>query len=141
MKVLEIIHFQPGTSQKIPLYVMSVSAGLPVAADSEIDKHIDLNEFLVEHPAATFFAKVNGNSLQNVGVKDGDILVVDTAETPTDGKLVVVTINDDLTVRLYREIDGSPLLQSHTDQFIPLKIGDSFEYQIVGVVTKSIHSF
>ncbi len=141
MKVLEIIGFQPGKSRKIPMFVMSVSAGLPVEADSEIDKHIDLNEFLVEHPAATFFAKVNGNSLKNIGVDDGDILVVDTAVEPEDGKLVVVTINDDLTVKMYREIDGEVVLQSHSDQYLPIKIAPYLEYQIIGVVTKSIHSF
>lgn len=141
MKVLEIIHFEPGQSQQIPLFVMSVSAGLPVAVDSEIDKHIDLNEFLVEHPNATFFTKVNGDSLRNIGIADGDILVVDTSKEPTDGNLVVVTINDDLTVRLYRIVEGEIILQSHLDQFIPVKIGDYFEYQIVGVITKSIHSF
>lgn len=141
MQVLEIISFEHGKSQNIPLLLQPVSAGKPIPADSEIDKYIDLNEFLVEHPAGTFFAKVNGDSLKSIGISDGDILVVDTIRAPMNNNLVIVTINDELTVRVYKEIDDEIILQTHLDQFIPLKIGDSFEYMIEGVITKSIHSY
>lgn len=50
-------------AQKFPLFIARVSAGFPSPADDFIDKKLDLNEFLIKHPAATFFVKVNGNSI------------------------------------------------------------------------------
>lgn len=119
---------------------MSVSAGRPVPVDNEIEREIDLNEFLVEHPASTFFAKVRGQALKNADIADGDILIVDTSKEPADGKIVVVAINGDLSVKIYRILDGEPYLESQNGQFLPLSIDPYIEMKPVGVVTKVIHS-
>lgn len=140
MEVIEIFRFQAATSHKMPLFSMSVSAGRPVPVDNEIEREIDLNEFLVEHPASTFFAKVRGQALKNADIADGDILIVDTSKEPADGKIVVVAINGDLSVKIYRILDGEPYLESQNGQFLPLSIDPYIEMKPVGVVTKVIHS-
>jgi DNA polymerase V len=140
MSVLEILAFEPTSSERIPLYAMSVSAGLPVPVENDIDKVIDLNEFLVEHPVATFFARVKGDVLNSVGIQNDDILIVDTAIAPKDGKTVIASINNELTVKIYREVGGQVYLQSNNNQFVPKSIGSELDYEIVGIVSKVIHS-
>ncbi len=139
--MIEIIGFQPGPSRRIPLFTMSVSAGVPIPVEDDVDKHIDLNEYLVEHPAATFFAKVTGDSMKDAGIRDGDILIVDTSVDASDGRLVIASINGELSIRYYREIDGQVYLESQNSHFLPINIGDYMRQQVIGVVTKIIHSF
>jgi DNA polymerase V len=140
MDIIEVYSYQPGKMRLIPFFSMSVSAGVPSPVDDDIDKVVDLNEFLVEHPAATFFARVKGNTLSEIGISDNDILIVDTVIEPEDGKVVVASINGDLTVKIFRNIDGEEFLQSGNLQFHPIRIEPYLEYEIMGVVTKVIHS-
>lgn len=140
MVTVEIFGFQRKDNPRIPLFTMSVSAGRPVPVDNEIEKEIDLNEFLVEHPAATFFARVNGDSMSYAQICDGDILVVDTSLEPVDGKIVIVSVNGEFTLKIYREINGEAYLESHNGNFMPLMIEPYIEFRPVGVVTKVIHS-
>ncbi|MGA2298505.1 MAG: S24 family peptidase, partial [FCB group bacterium] len=122
MEIVEIFTFEAITTQQIPLYQMSVSAGKPVPVENEIDKVIDLNEFLVEHPAATFFARVRGTDLKDVGINDDDILIVDRVKQPEDGKIVIVSIGEALSVKIYRNVNGEIFLQSRNKQFLPMSI-------------------
>ncbi len=140
MQVIKIFGLRSRGTNRIPLFSMSVAAGTPVQADSDIESSIDLNEFLIEHPASTFFAHVAGDNLLESGISDGDILVVDTSAEQQDGKIVVVMLGSDLSVKIYRENNGSPYLQTDKERFIPVKISEGFEFKIIGVVTKVIHS-
>jgi DNA polymerase V len=142
MEVIEIIGFRPNEDlkQKMPFFKVNVSAGFPnIPVDNEIEREIDLNELLVEHPAATFFAKVHGLNMQFAGIRDGDILIVDSAVEPLDGKIILALIKNDLTVKIFREIDGEIYLETQNHHFLPLVIGE-VEFNIIGVVTKIIHS-
>jgi len=142
MEMIEIIGFRATTNHKIPLFTMSVPAGAPAPlVDNDIDKIIDLNEFLIEHPAATFFARIRSTSLKEMGIQDGDILIVDTSIQPKDGKLVLVSINNELTVKIYRQINGNEFLQSYNTQFLPMAIEPFMKFDIIGVITRAIHSF
>ncbi len=142
MEIIEIIGFSPNSevSVKLPLFIGSVSAGIPNPVDSEVDAEIDLNEYLVTHPAATFFVRVSGLNLEFSGIADGDLLIVDTSIEPKDGKIVVAILKNHLTIKIYRVIDGEIFLESHNHQFIPLKIEPYMEYTILGTVTKIIHN-
>lgn len=137
---LEIIGFLPKSGKKIPFFTMSVAAGIPVPVDSDVEREIDLNEFLVEHPAATFFVKVKGEMLKDVGISNADILIVDTAIDPRDGKFVIASVNDELAIRFYREISGERYLESYDGKFLPLDGDPLIEFEILGTVTRVIHS-
>lgn len=130
----------PKTDTKIPFFSMSVAAGIPVPVDNDIDREIDLNEFLVEHPAATFFVKVKGETLVNHGISNNDILIVDTALEPEDKKFVIAAVNDELSIRIYRVIDEEEFLESHTGQFLSLKENKLIDFKILGVITRVIHT-
>jgi DNA polymerase V len=138
--VIFAIHSTDDASEKIPYFTMSVSAGKPVPVESEVEQHIDLNELLIEHPGATFFAKVTGVSIEKAGIYDGDVLVVDTSEEPSDRRFVVVAVNGELSIKRYRIVDGETFLETHNGQFLPMQIEPYMEYIILGTVTKVIHS-
>ncbi|MFC2129849.1 LexA family protein [Bacteroidota bacterium] len=140
MEVKELYTFEQTTGVKIPLYMMSVSAGIPVAVESEVDDVIDINEYLIDHPAATFFARVKGDSMTDIGIHDNDIVIFDTSVKPQDGKVVIALGNDELTVKIFRNMDGIDYLQSSNSQFLPIKIEPYLEFKILGVVTKVIHT-
>ena len=140
MKIIEIFGLQNNSAGKLPIYGTSVAAGIPVVSDSHIEKRIDLNEFLIEHPASTFFAHVSGNNLKSYGISDGDILVVDTSSRPFDGRIVVASLDGNLSVKIYRNNDMGEYLQTDDERYLPVRISDDFEFTIIGSVTKVIHS-
>ena len=140
MNSLELMGYSPVSEAKVPFFSMSVYAGLPSPVESDIDRFVDLNEFLVEHPAATFFCKVNGDLFADAGVRDGDMLIVDSAVETRDGKMIIVEMNGELTIKIFRENNGEEFLQSYNKQFLPVKIEPYIEFVKLGVVTKIIHS-
>ena len=75
-----------------PSYAAKIPAGFPSPADDYMDKGLDLNEHLIKHPAATFFCRVSGESMRDVGIFDGDLLIVDRAIKPMQGNIVLAAI-------------------------------------------------
>lgn len=142
METIEIIGFKPNETDaaKLPLFTMSVSAGTPVPVDNDVESEVDLNEFLVEHPNSTFFARVKGVALSNVGIKDNDILVVDASKDPHDGSIVVATVNNEMTVKIYRQNGDEVFLEGKRGQIIPIRIDSFLEFNVLGTVTKVIRS-
>lgn len=143
METIEIITFKASESgaAKLPLFTMSVSAGTPVPVENDIEKEVDLNEFLIEHPNSTFFARVRGASLYHVGVQDNDILVVDEAKTPKNGNIIVASINEEMTVKIFRiDDEGDIYLESQNGRYLPVKIDPFMEFKVLGTVTKIIRS-
>lgn len=124
---------------KLPLYQSTVAAGFPSPADSEMEGMLDLNEFLIKHPAATFFVRVNGVSMINAGVHHNDILIVDRSLEPTPGKIVVAAINGELTVkRLVKEGDTVRLI-AENEGYPPITVSKESDLRIWGVVTSVVH--
>jgi DNA polymerase V len=140
MEIIELFGLQSNSANFLSLFTTSVAAGFPVVSDSHVDKRIDLNEFLIEHPAATFFAHVSGNNLRSYGISDGDILIVDTSADYYDGRIVVASLNGNLSVKIFRNNDDVEYLQTDDERYLPLRISDEFEFRIIGCVTKVIHS-
>ncbi|MFP4369379.1 MAG: LexA family protein [Candidatus Kapaibacterium sp.] len=142
MEKLEMIGFVPNESAgtKIPLFTMSVSAGTPVPVDSSIEKEADLNELLIKHPAATFFVRISGIDLDKAGIRDGDILIVDSEIQPHNGRLVICSLNDELTLKTFREIEGEVYLESPSGHFLPVDAEELYDMKIMGTVISVIHS-
>jgi DNA polymerase V len=98
-----------------------------------------LNEFLIKHPAATFFVRVKGTSMINAGIQSNDILIVDRALTPTDNKIVIARIDGELTVKRIRMDKGTVVLVADNPEFKPLEITSAMDFEVWGVVTCVIH--
>ena len=80
----------------------SVVAGFPSPAEQYLEPPLDLNELLVKRPAATFFVKVEGDSMINAGIHDKDLLVVDRSLTPANGDIIIAAVDGEFTVKTLR---------------------------------------
>ncbi len=124
---------------QLPLFITKVAAGFPSPAEDYIEGKLDLNEYLIKHPSATFFVRVQGNSMIHAGIHDSDILVVDRAVEPRDGKIVVAVINGEMTVKRIRKKSGKLYLVPENDEFKPIEITETSDFRVWGVVTSVIH--
>lgn len=125
----------------LPLYLSKVSAGFPSPAENDIAEKLDLNDYLIKHPAATFLVRANGRSMINAGIHENDILVVDRSLPPIDGKIVIAAIDGQLTVkRLKKQSDGKTFLVAENPDYKPIELREENDVYIWGVVTNVIHS-
>lgn len=122
----------------VNFYSSMVSAGFPSPAEDDLE-NLDLNELLIKHPSATFFLKVSGSSMIKAGIHHNDILIVDRSLEPTNGKIVIASVNGELTVKRLR-IEGKKIkLIGENDNYSPIDISEEFDFRIWGVVTNVIH--
>jgi DNA polymerase V len=143
MRNVAALYDAPDTPSPLtrPLFLSLVVAGFPSPADDHLDRDLDLPELLIQHPAATFYVRLAGDSMRGAGLYDGDILVVDRSLEPKHHDIVIAVLDGELTVkRLYRQGDlvqlrpanpRYPIITVHADQ----------ELLIWGVVTGSIRQF
>ena len=124
---------------KIAFYNSSIPAGFPSPAEDHIDIPLDLNEHLIRHPAATFYVYAKGNSMQNSGIYDGDLLIVDRAVEPKLKNIVIAVIDGEFTVKRISKIKNKIYLLPDNKEYRPIEIKDSSNFQIWGVVIYTIH--
>lgn len=124
-----------------PLYASKVSAGFPSPADDYLELNLNLNQHLVKHPAATFFVRVEGDSMVGAGIHPGDLLIVDRSLRPIDGKIIIAVLNGDLTVKRLKIKDGKYTLVPENKNFTPILVTEEMNFSIWGVVTSMIHEF
>tara|TARA_X000000368_G_scaffold341566_1_gene279938 strand:- start:16234 stop:16659 length:426 start_codon:yes stop_codon:yes gene_type:complete len=126
----------------LPLVLSSVEAGFPSPADDYIEGELDLNELLVEHPSATFYVRVTGDSMVNAGILPEDILAVDRALNAKNNDIVIAVINGELTVkRLVKRRDGHIELHPDNDSYSIISFTDGSEFEVWGVVSGVIRKY
>lgn len=135
-----VMKFVQSKGYKLPLYGSKVPAGLPSTADDSIEKQLDLNEYLIKHPAATFCVRAQGSSMINAGIHDNDILIVDRSIKPITGKIVIAAIDGELTVKRLHITNEKLFLMPENPDFKPIEVSDDSELCIWGVVTSVIHT-
>lgn len=136
----EILSFIKTKGFQLPLYSSKVQAGFPSPADDYIEKHLDLNAHLVKNPASTFFVRVSGESMKDAGIFPDDILVVDRSLEAVDGKVVVVAIDGELTVKRLQKKNNQLYFIPENKNFQPILVKELQDVQIWGVVTNVIHA-
>lgn len=119
----------------LPLYSHRVQAGFPSPAEDYVEGKLDLNEYIVEHEAATFYVRVQGHSMTGAGILDGDVIAVDRSLEPRHGDVVLAVIDGELTVKELYKQDGQARLLAHNPDFIPIEIREGQELTVWGVVT------
>ncbi len=125
----------------LPLFSGGVSAGFPSPAEDYTDRKLDLNELLIKNPAATFFVRVEGDSMVGAGIQHDDILVVDRSRQAVSGDIVIAVLDGELTVkRLFRGAHCARLLAENPD-YPAIEIGEERDCEIWGVVTSVVHQF
>ena len=135
--------FNPANSPSrvpLPLFTGKVAAGFPSPADDYVEKNLDLNELLVQKPAATFFVRSQGESMLGAGIHPNDILIVDRSLEAVSGKVVICAINGELTVKRLERVNDQWQLKAENPAYADIVIHDELELVIWGVVTNVIHS-
>lgn len=119
----------------------SVVAGFPSPAEQYLEPPLDLNAYLVKWPAATYFVRVEGESMVGAGIRDGDILVVDRSLDPRDGSVVIACVDGDFTVKTYRRDRKGVRLEPANPDFPTITFEPGRELRLFGVVTACVHRF
>ena len=140
-QVTQIFNADTTLNREFLLYLSPVQAGFPSAADDYLDRKIDLNEHLIQHPAATFFVKVKGDSMRGVGIYSGDMLIVDRSKEAQNNSIVVAILNGEFTVKRLQKKDGKISLVAENPNYKPIEIVSSMDFEVWGVVLHSIRSF
>lgn len=120
-----------GSTVAFPFFECSMSANL--------NKKIDLNTHLVNNPTSTFFVRASGDSMINAGIYDGDLLIVDRSIKAEHGKVVIASLNGDLTVKRLTQKNGGFFLTPENPRYRTIELGDDIGTVIWGVVTNVIH--
>lgn len=140
MKVTEIHKADTSIERPLPLYLSRIKAGFPSAADDYLDKKLDLNEHLIKHPSSTFFVRVKGDSMMGAGINSGDILIVDRSVEAKSGKIVVVILNGEFTVKRLHKRQERIFLLAENPEYGPIEVKQGTDFEIWGVVLHVIHS-
>ncbi|WP_409373143.1 translesion error-prone DNA polymerase V autoproteolytic subunit [Shewanella sp. SP1S1-7] len=129
--------FAKHTQYRLSLFSSLIAAGFPSPAQDYVEQTLDLYELCIKHPAATFFVKVQGDSMIDAGIFSGDILVVDRSLQPAHGDTVVAAVNGEFTVK---QLQLRPVVQllPRNALFSPIAINDESELNIFGVVTNVV---
>lgn len=137
MTSLKIIYpAEMPTGLNIPFFLEKCPAGFPSPAQDYVESELDLNEYCIRHPAATYFIRAVGNSMNDLGLQDGDLLVVDKSVEAQHGDIVIAEIEGEFTVKRLL-LHPRPALQPMNPSY-PTLYPD--EMVIFGVVMHFIHS-
>lgn len=117
------------------MFAYKVPAGFPSPAEDYAEGLLDLNDFLVEHEAATFFIRVQGHSMTGAGILDGDILSVDRSLEARHGDVVLAVLEGELTVKVLEKTRGQIRLVPRHPDYAPIEFGPDRELILWGVVT------
>lgn len=121
----------------LPLFTERASCGFPSPAQDYIEAELDLNEYCIQRRSSTFFVRAIGNSMTDIGLHSGDLMIVDKAEQARHGDIVIAEIDGEFTVKRLL-LTPRPGLQAMNPSY-PTLYPDPEQLQIFGVVTAFVH--
>lgn len=134
--------FKPNLASilELPYISNGIKAGFPSPAQDFMGESIDLNKILVKHPMETFYAKVEGDSMKDAGIHDGDIMVIDRSLPYEDGKIFVCYLDGDFTVKRMRidKANETVWLVAENPAYEPIKVIPENDFIVWGRVIKVI---
>ena len=137
--VSKIFPVTTGKKTELPFYTEKLSAGFPSPASDYMEKALDLNEYLIKNPSATFFVEITGDSMTGAGIHSGDILIVDRSLEAKHNRIVVAVLNGEFTVKRLSWQKGKIRLIPENPAYDPIEIKEGTEFEIWGVATNVIH--
>ena len=122
----------------LPFVAHRVDAGFPSPADDYVETHLDLVDLVDARSPSCFFMRVQGWSMRDEGIFDGDVLVVDRALDPVTGSVVVASVDGELTVKRYLHTGRRPRLLAANEAYPAIELAEGQELVVWGVVTHSL---
>lgn len=129
--------FSPEYSELRLDYVGNIKAGFPSPAEDFSNDKIDLNKLLINHPDATFYAKVKGNSMTE-DFEEGDLLIIDRSVEYSNNRIALCFIDGEFTLKRIKYVDDKCFLAPSNEDFPLIEVGPESNSLIWGVVTYSI---
>lgn len=144
--VLEVFEIQKNTQGGVRAISVGVKAGFPSPADDFVFDTIDLNTELIQDPDTTFLARVNGDSMQDMRIYDGDLILVDRSLEPQDGRVAVCYIEGEFTLkRLKIEKENGVVkkvcLCPANQQYPIIEVQPEDDFVIWGILTYAITKY
>ncbi|MBH0056884.1 repressor LexA [Pseudoalteromonas sp. SWXJZ94C] len=145
-----VIKMKPGASRGIQLVeeeepeqlglplIGRVAAGEPILAQEHVESHCKIDPLMFK-PAADFLLRVNGMSMKDIGIMDGDLLAVHKTQVAENGQVVVARVDDDVTVKRFEKAGKKVLLHPENEDFSAIEVdleNESFNIEglAVGVI-------
>ena len=119
---------------ELPFFDTKVQAGFPSPAEDHLEQRLDLNTLVIENPSATFFVRVAGESMKDVGIDDGDVLVVDRSIEKWENRIVVAVIDSEFTIKRFTKNNGFVVLEAENSEYPSIKITPETDFSVWGVV-------
>ncbi|HCY63154.1 MAG TPA: peptidase [Oxalobacteraceae bacterium] len=123
----------------IGLFNASVRAGFPSPAADHAQKRIDLNEHLFINRESSFLFRVMGDSMINIGIFEGDTIIVDRAIEPRHRHIVLAIVDEEFTVKRFYRRGKVVRLLAENPAYPPIELSEGQELRIWGVVTFNLH--
>ena len=123
----------------IPLVKETISAGFPSPAEDYLDLGIDLNKYLIKNPISTFFVRVSGNSMNNAGIYNNDLLIIDRSINPNPGDIVIALLDGEFTLKRLIKEKNNYYLKADKENYPAINLYEYVDIQIWGVAIYSIH--
>ena len=117
------------------IFEQGISAGFPSPADDFKEVRISLDNELVSNSESTFYARVNGNSMENAGISDGDLLIIDRSVEPENNKIGICFLDGEFTVKRIIKRKERIYLKPENKNYKEIEIKDDNELIIWGIVT------
>ena len=118
-----------------------IKAGFPSPAEDYLHESLDFNRDLIRHPEATFYGRVDGDSMEDASICEGDIAVIDRSVDPQDGDVVVGYVNGEFTIKfldLTHKDEGYIELRPANKNYHPIRINEDDDFEVWGVVVWTI---
>ena len=125
-------------------FAPGIKAGFPSPADDYLHDSLDFNRDLIRNPESTFYGRVEGDSMIDAGICDGDIAVIDRSAEPADGDIIVAYVNEEFTIKyldLSHKKDGYIELRPANKRFKPIRIDADDDFEVWGVVVWTIRNW
>ena len=143
MGAVHIIHGE--FNRKLDLVIVpEIKAGFPSPAEDYLQESLDFNRDLIKHPESTFYGRVDGDSMIDAGICDGDIAVIDRSVEPSDGDVVVGFVNGEFTIKyldLTHKNEGYIELRPANRLYSPIRINECDDFEVWGVVIWTIKNW
>jgi DNA polymerase V len=139
----KLIDITDSEAQELALeFAENIHAGFPSPAADHVGERIDMAREMTPHPETTFYAHVQGDSMRDAGILDGDIVVVDRSLEPKNGDFIVAYIDGEYTIKEFRldEHGHCGWLIPHNPEFQPIRIDNNNDFSVWGVITYAIHN-
>ncbi len=131
-------HSMPAAQMPIPWQTRHIQhripAGFPSPAADYEEKNLDLNDYLIKNKSATFIFTVVGDSMKNVGIMDGDKVIVDKSVEPKHRHIVIAVVNREYTIKRFLKVGNAVELRAENPDYKPIRFAESDELEIWGVV-------